>query len=101
VFHSDPGHGWLEVPMALLSRLGLLEKITPYSYRKLGTAYLEEDLDTQVFLDAAKQAGMEISIMEVYDDPTPIRDYPHYTPDRYLAAARGQKPMKVGGHGVR
>ena len=44
---SDPGHGWLKVPVHLIKFLGIHEKITPYSYvNQSGRfAYLEEDCD--------------------------------------------------------
>ena len=32
VFFSDPGHGWLAVPMEVLKFLGIERAITPYSY---------------------------------------------------------------------
>jgi hypothetical protein len=51
-FHSDPGHGWLKVPMKLLEELDIKEKITEYSYQSHGFAYLEEDCDLMVFLTA-------------------------------------------------
>jgi len=31
-FITDPGHGWLKVPLIHLKHLNLLDKITPYSY---------------------------------------------------------------------
>jgi hypothetical protein len=55
VFHSDSGHGWLEVNRKLLSELGILEKITPFSYQKGEMVYLEEDCDAGKFIDAYQQ----------------------------------------------
>jgi len=49
-FYADPGHGWLAVRRELIANLGLLEEITPYSYQKGGTVYLEEDQDAVTFL---------------------------------------------------
>jgi hypothetical protein len=51
-FHEDPSHGWLQVPKKLLVQLGILNKITPYSYEDNIYAYLEEDCDLFVFLKA-------------------------------------------------
>ena len=45
LYHTDPGHGWIEVPMTELRRLGIERAITPFSYRHGDTAYLEEDCD--------------------------------------------------------
>jgi hypothetical protein len=42
-------------------------------------AYLEEDCDAGLFLNAAKAAGLVIAFKEVHQDPTPIRNYPHYS----------------------
>ena len=36
--------------------------------------------DAGIFMDAARAAGIEVTFREVHQDPTPIRDYPHYTP---------------------
>lgn len=55
-FHSDPGHAWLEVPMSELRALGIDRKISQYSYRSRDgrLAYLEEDCDAGLFVDAAR-----------------------------------------------
>ena len=82
-FYSDPGHGWLEVPIAELKKLGIYKKITGYSYYKGDMAYLEEDCDASTFIHA-KEATENKSfifrdrIREIYQDPTPIRDYKHF-----------------------
>ena len=55
IFHTDPGHGWLAVPFKDIHRLGIGEKISGYSYIKGKTAYLEEDCDAGVFIDAYKK----------------------------------------------
>lgn len=66
-FHSDPGHGWLEVPRSLADSLGVTPKITAYSYRSIDdkTLYLEEDCDAQTFIEAAKAAGYTYTFNEV------------------------------------
>lgn len=48
-FISDPGHGWVKVPIKLLWELGIAEKITTYSYQRGEYAYLEEDGDATLF----------------------------------------------------
>jgi hypothetical protein len=80
-FFSDPGHGWLEVPISLLCKLGIADKITPYSYMRGDKAYLEEDCDFGAFLRAAKAAGWKVEIREQvqrYGD-SPIRNYLSYS----------------------
>jgi hypothetical protein len=56
-FYSDPGHGWSKVPKALLQNLGIISKISRYSYMRKEFAYLEEDCDLSLFIRAyrAKQ----------------------------------------------
>ena len=53
-FHTDPGHGWLEVPFAMVYMLGIGDKLTSYSYMKQNcqTFYLEEDCDAYRFIRA-------------------------------------------------
>ncbi len=51
-YYMDPGHGWLEVPMAEIVSLGIDEKISRYSYRDGDRAYLEEDCDLTMFAAA-------------------------------------------------
>lgn len=53
-FFEDPGHGWLAVSLHELSELGLVNKISGYSYvsRDRQTVYLEEDCDESRFLAA-------------------------------------------------
>jgi hypothetical protein len=60
-FHADPGHGWLEVPVAELAALGIADKVSGYSYlsRDGKTAYLEEDCDATVFVAAKAPGGIE------------------------------------------
>ena len=52
IFHEDPGHAWLEVPLHALHSLGISEKITSFSYKSNGKAYLEEDVDAMTFIKA-------------------------------------------------
>jgi hypothetical protein len=51
-FFSDPGHGWLKVPFKEIERLGLIDKISSFSFVRDGYIYLEEDEDLSLFLDA-------------------------------------------------
>lgn len=75
-FFEDPGHGWLRVPLELVRQLGI--EITPYSYQDGRFAYLEEDVDYGVFLDAAKRAGFKVSIKTIYQEETFIRSLPAF-----------------------
>jgi hypothetical protein len=78
-FYQDPSHGWVQVSHDLINRLGIGNKITPYSYMDAHSAYLEEDCDLSLFMQEAEKAGLEISFYDRntnYDSP--IRNYAHY-----------------------
>ena len=75
IFHTDPGHGWLEVTRAECTRLGILDKISHYSYQRGDKVYLEEDCDASLWAEAKKTAGEEFTFDEQHLDETPIRDY--------------------------
>ena len=78
VFHSDPGHGWLQVPLAELDALGIAEQISRYSYRKGDSAFLEEDCDLSVFMQAKRERGEPVEFLEAFKETTPVRDYPSF-----------------------
>ena len=80
---EDPGHGWLEVRKSELVELGIAAKISSYSYMKGKMAYLEEDCDMSLFIEARwpddpYQCRDFIAVH--HQDPTPIRDYDCYRP---------------------
>ena len=64
-FFQDPGHGWVEVPIAELRRLNIDGLISPYSYRNGHMAYLEEDCDASAWTKAKRAAGEEFDIVEL------------------------------------
>ena len=74
-FIEDPGHGWLEVQVSEIQRLGVGQKISRYSYLKGDRASLEEDCDLSVFMKAKEQAGEPVEMVRVYQEHTPIRNY--------------------------
>lgn len=77
--HDDPGHAWLEVSRAHIAALGLTDRITRYSYVQGDTAYLEEDCDALLFLDAAEAAGWDVEVDEhLCPGWSPIRCLQHY-----------------------
>lgn len=51
-FYADAGHGWLAVKRAELVELGIIGRISKYSYQKGKTVYLEEDCDMSIFYRA-------------------------------------------------
>ncbi len=52
-FITDPGHGWLSVPLSDLKKYGLINEISSCSYMTTTRAYLEEDCDAPKFIKAA------------------------------------------------
>ena len=63
-----------------LSDLNLLGKISPYSYQRGETVYLEEDCDAGVFIDKLKSLGIVRGVnYEIVEgsptDRSPIRSY--------------------------
>jgi hypothetical protein len=79
VFHSDAGHGWLEVPIQMLMKFGIADKVSSYSYMRGDLAYLEEDCDAGLLLKALDESGIEFKFFEVYDgDDSPIRNFKRY-----------------------
>lgn len=77
-FFSDPGHGWLEVPLNLIKELDIGSNISSYSYMNLKKVYLEEDCDAPFFLNKIKELGFKSStITSVTNNPSFIRSlYP-------------------------
>lgn len=77
VFYSDPGHGWFAVKRAELQRLGILSQISPWSYQRGQTVYLEEDCDASVYFAAYRAAhGTHPAYVEKNTNKTsPIRSY--------------------------
>jgi hypothetical protein len=78
-YFTDPGHGWAAVKIKILQDLGIADRISHYSYSRGKSAYLEEDCDFAVLLDALAAAGMPYSITEKHTDRHhPIRSYKSY-----------------------
>lgn len=78
-FYADPGHGWLACKRSLVAELGLLRQITPYSYQRGGTVYLEEDCDASLVTQALRDKGIAFIFKEKHTDKTsPIRSYERY-----------------------
>lgn len=81
-FHSDSGHGWLAVKLTMLKDLGIVDKISKYSYIRGQTVYLEEDVDARVFHEAYNEKYGEYDVETFYyDRRSPIRSYTPFTSD--------------------
>ena len=80
---NDPGHGWVKVPLTLLMKLGIIDKITTYSYMRGEFAYLEEDCDASTFFNAMKAKGIEPEWRSTTANKlSKIRGYASYSPSR-------------------
>lgn len=64
VFHSDPSHGWAQVPHSLIWELHLQTLISNYSYVDETYSYLEEDCDLAVLAQALRERGLGLSFSE-------------------------------------
>lgn len=72
---SDPGHAWLRVPIKKLFELGLADKISTYSYLRNQHAYLEEDNDAWVFLEAIGKTPKDFKDRSCTNNYSRIRNY--------------------------
>jgi hypothetical protein len=78
-FFSDAGHGWLKVPKAMLVDLGIAGEISHYSYQYGDYAYLEEDCDMGIFIQAYKGRGFNFEYRTRNSDYSRIRAYQLYS----------------------
>jgi antirestriction protein ArdC len=110
-FTSDPGHGWLVVPVSDIATLGIAQDISPYSYLspRGGKAYLEEDGDAPRFIEAyAQHYGLDldtlwkkISVTHNIDREATCRSYDRFDPKRIPAAQVSPNPTMELPLGVR
>jgi hypothetical protein len=80
-FLADPGHGWLQVEMEHMRCLGIAGDISACSYIGCDgrTAYLEEDCDAPLYIDACRKAGISVALREHHcDGDSFIRRLPVY-----------------------
>ena len=82
--YADPGHCWLKVKIAELEKLGIEGKITAFSYVRGDNAYLEEDCDAGVLINALKNHGVEPKFKFHHtDNRSKIRGYASF-PSRII-----------------
>ena len=72
---NDDGHGWVIASLGMLKTLGLVDKISSYSYIESydykvnpddHLVYLEEDGDYTLFADAVESKGLTINLDMIY-----------------------------------
>lgn len=54
-YYRDDGHGWIAVKKNILEKIGIADEISKYSYQRGKMAYLEEDCDASLFVNAFEQ----------------------------------------------
>lgn len=80
--HSDPGHGWVAVKKSLIKELGLVDKITRFSYINGQSVYLDEDQDYTAFFKAfTARFGIEPTTRTLVprNSSSPIRSMKRYS----------------------
>ena len=76
---ADPGHAWARIAKSKLVTLGISDKISTYSYQKGENAFLEEDCDLTVLVNALRQRGYEVKFNESHTNrQSKIRNYSTY-----------------------
>lgn len=66
-FITDPGHGWLRVPLVDIAALGVEAALSNYSFIDGRFAYLEEDGDCAVYLEVLyERTQVKPTIQEEY-----------------------------------
>jgi hypothetical protein len=79
VFHTDPGHGWLEVSKDELSLFNIADKISSYSYKLGNKVFLEEDCDAGLFINALENKGIKFTYTTINSNTDSIvRTYKRY-----------------------
>ena len=78
-FYNDTGHGWMKVKLVELETLGIMDKISRFSYIRKNHAYLEEDYDASIFIKALKSIGIEPKFKDIYAKKhSKIRSYDRF-----------------------
>ena len=78
-YYADPGHGWVAVKRRMLEDLGITDQITPYSFQKGKTVYLEEDQDLGTLLTALDSKLIGVRLKEKHTNRySPIRRFQPY-----------------------
>ena len=95
-FYADPGHGWIAVKIKELMQLGIITKISTYSYMHGGTAYLEEDVDLAEFFNAYREKyGQDPKYIHNHtDNRSVIRSYDSFNLNKALDIALNQMKEK-------
>ena len=81
-YYQDPGHGWVAVKRKELVDLGIMHKITAFSYQRGATVYLEEDCDAGTYRDAMRGMGVDVNFKIIHtNNRSAIRSYDCFSGD--------------------
>lgn len=77
--YADSGHAWAKVSKKELIKLGIESEISGFSYQNNSHAFLEEDSDLSIYIEALKLKGIEYKFKENYSTKrSKIRSYFRY-----------------------
>ena len=85
-FISDSGHGWLKVRHSELKELGIQDKISSYSYSNGVWAYLEEDCDVDVLINAIGGIDKLDIRVDYIDGHCYVREYNRYPASAHFSS---------------
>ncbi len=79
-YFNDGGHGWYSVKREKLKAMGILDKVSGFSYEKGKSVYLEEDCDASLFFNAlTEEEKQSIKVINSYRDRSPVRNYSRFS----------------------
>ena len=82
---TDPGHGWYKIDIEKLQRLGLVSKISSYSFINNNHAYLEEDDDATLLFNRLEELGIQYRVNYYHSNTkSKLRGYHSYSADKAM-----------------
>ena len=79
-YFNDGGHGWYSVKRSKLAAMGVLGKVSGFSYQKGDSVYLEEDCDAGLFFNAlTEEEKQSIKVIDSYSQACPVRNYERFS----------------------
>ena len=79
-YFNDGGHGWYSVKREKLKTMGILEKVSSFSYQKGRSVYLEEDWDAGLFFNnLTEEEKQSIKVVNSCSNRSPVRGYSRFS----------------------
>jgi hypothetical protein len=80
IYFNDSGHGWYSVKRSKLESMGVLSKVSGFSYQKGESVYLEENCDASLFFNAlTEEEKQSIKVIDSYSQSCPVRRYERFS----------------------